>query len=116
MCHTWRHIGRGSQVVGYGPPVAGQRLCLAGCNYSTLLKWHLDVALLPADCAAGLWPLCGRSLDIFGDHAVSCKNRASGTGTLALNLSSASPLPKPEFRMTAKWMLPGMAEALLISC
>jgi len=32
-------------------PVADQGLCLTGGNYSTLLKWHLGVPLLPADCA-----------------------------------------------------------------
>jgi len=30
------------------PPVAGLGLCLAGANYSTLLKWHLGVPLLRA--------------------------------------------------------------------
>jgi len=99
-----------------GPPVAGQRLCLAGANYSSLLMWHLGVPLLPADCAGRPSHLCGGPVDIFGDHAVSCKSRASGTGTLVLNLSSARSVPKPGFRMTAKWMLPGMADALQISC
>jgi len=33
----------------FGPPVAGQGLCLTGINYSTLLEWHLGVPLLPAD-------------------------------------------------------------------
>jgi len=60
------------------PPVAGQGLCLAGTNYSTLLKWHLGVPLLPADCAGRPCPLCGGPVDIFGNHAVSCKKSGFG--------------------------------------
>jgi len=60
------------------PPVAGQGLCLAGANYSTLLKWHLEVPLLPVDCVARSCNLCGEPLDIFGDHAVSCKKSGFG--------------------------------------
>jgi len=30
-------------------PFAGQGLCLAGANYSTLLKWPLGLPLLPTD-------------------------------------------------------------------
>jgi len=66
--------------------VAGQGLCLAGANYSTLLKWHLGVALLPADCAGRPCPLCGGPVDIFGDHAVSCK--MSGFGERYLGTQS----------------------------
>jgi len=32
-------------------PPGGQGLCLTGAHYSTLLKWHQSVPLLPADCA-----------------------------------------------------------------
>jgi len=60
------------------PPVAGQGLCLAGANYSTLLKRHLGVPLLPAGCAGRPCPLCGGPVDIFGDHAVSCKKSGFG--------------------------------------
>jgi len=52
---------RGGGAGGWlsAPPVAGQGLCLTGANYSTLLKWHLGVSLLPADCAGRPCPLCG---------------------------------------------------------
>jgi len=60
------------------PPVAGQGLCLTGANYSTLLKWHLGVPLLPADCAGRPCPLCGGPADVFGDHAMSCKKSGFG--------------------------------------
>jgi len=55
-------------------------------------------------------------VDIFVDHAVSCKTSDFGDRQIGLNLFSAMSLPKPEFRMTAKWMSPGMADALQISC
>jgi len=60
------------------PPMAGQGLCLTGAHYSTLLKWHLGATLLPADCAGRPCPLCGGPVDIFGDHAVSCKKSGFG--------------------------------------
>jgi len=50
-----------------GPPVVGQDLCITGAHYSTLLKWHLSVPLLPADCAV-----------VLGNHAVSCKKSEFG--------------------------------------
>jgi len=63
--------------------VEGQNLCLGLCaNYSTILKWHLGVPLLPADCAGRPCPLCGGPLDIFGDHAVSCNKSGFGNGHL----------------------------------
>jgi len=49
------------------PPVAGQGLCLAGANCSTLLRWHLGVPLLPADCVGRLCPLFGGPVYILGD-------------------------------------------------
>jgi len=58
--------------------VAGQGLCLTGAHYSTLLKWHVGVPLLPADCADRPCPLCGEPVDIFRDHAVSCKKSGFG--------------------------------------
>jgi len=60
------------------PKVAGQGLCLAGAHFSTLLKWHLGVPLLPADYACRPCPLCGGPVDVFGDHAVSCKKSGFG--------------------------------------
>jgi len=60
------------------PTVAGQGLCLAGGNYSTLLKWHLGVPLQPADSAGRPCPLCGGPVHIFGDHAVSCQKSGFG--------------------------------------
>jgi len=59
-----------------GPLVAGKGLCLCGAQYSTLLKLHLGVPLLPADCAGSTCSLCGGPVDVFGDHAVSCKKAA----------------------------------------
>jgi len=58
--------------------MAGQRLCLTGAHYSTLLKWHLGVPLLPADGAGRPCPLCGGPVDIFGHHDVSCKKSGFG--------------------------------------
>jgi len=55
------------------PSLAGQGICLTVANYSTLLKWHLGMPLLPADCAGRPCLLCGGPVDIFGDHAVSSK-------------------------------------------
>jgi len=54
------------------PPVAGQWLCLSGAPYSTILKWHLGVPLLPADCAGRPCPLFGGPADAFGDHDKAC--------------------------------------------
>jgi len=51
-----------------GPPVAGQGLCLPGIHYSTLLKWHLGVPLLPAHYAGKPCLLCGGPVDFFGDE------------------------------------------------
>jgi len=68
------------------PPVAGQGLCVAGANYFTLLRCHLGVPLLPADCAGRPCPLCGGPVDFFGDHAVSCKK--SGFGDMHLGTQS----------------------------
>lgn len=41
------------------PPGGGLGDLPFGANYSTLLKWHLGVPLLPEDCA-------GRPLPLFG--------------------------------------------------
>jgi len=60
------------------PPGEGQGLCLTGAHYSTLLKWHLGVPLLPADSAGSPSPLCGGPLDVFVDHAVSSKKSRFG--------------------------------------
>jgi len=57
---------------------AGQGLCLFGAHYATLLKWQLGVPLLRADCAGRPCPLCGGPVDVFGDHAVSCKKLGFG--------------------------------------
>jgi len=58
--------------------VAVHGICLAGANFSTLLKWHLGVPLLPADCAGIPCPLCGGPVEIFGDHAVACNKSCFG--------------------------------------
>jgi len=68
------------------PPMAGPGLCLAGANYSTLVKWHVGVPLLPAECAGRPCPLCGGPVGIFGDNAVSCKT--SGFGNRHLGTQS----------------------------
>jgi len=70
------------------PPVVGQGLCLAGPNYSTLLKWHMGVPLLSPDSAGGLCPLCSGPVDIFGDHAVTCKKSGFGDGHLGTGTQS----------------------------
>jgi len=58
--------------------VAYQGFCLTGAHYSKLLKGHLALPLFPADCAGRPCPLCGGPVDVFGDHAVSCKKSGSG--------------------------------------
>jgi len=65
-------------MAGCRPLLVGKGLCLAGANYSTLLKCHFGVTLLPADCAGRPCTLCGGPLKVFGDHAGSCKNSAFG--------------------------------------
>jgi len=40
-------------------PVVGQGLCLTGVHYSTLLKCHQGLPMLPPDCAGMPCPLCG---------------------------------------------------------
>jgi len=80
------------------PPVAGQGLCLTGAHYSTLLKWHLGVPLLPADCAGRACPLCGGPVDVFVYHAVSCKesgfgDRHLGTQTFFCQVLTQSRVP-----------------------
>jgi len=78
--------------------VAGQGLCLTGANYSTQLKWHLNVPLLPVDCAGRPCPLCGGPVDVFGDHAVACKksgfgDRHLGTQTFFWQVLTQSRVP-----------------------
>jgi len=80
------------------PPVVGQGFCPTGANYSTLLKWHLGVPLLPAGCAGRPCPLCGGPVDVFGDHAVSCKksgfgDRHQGTQTFFCQVLAQSRVP-----------------------
>jgi len=97
--HAWRRSERGRRVAGCRPPpVAGQGLCLAGANYSTLLKWHLGVPLVPADCADRPFLLCGGPVDIFRDHAVSCKksgfgDRHLGTQSFLCQVPAKAPVP-----------------------
>jgi len=80
------------------PLVAGQGLSLTGAHYSTLLKWHLGVPLLPADCAGRPCPLWGGPVDVFGDQAVSCKksgfgDRHLGTQTFFCQVLTQSRVP-----------------------
>jgi hypothetical protein len=43
-------------------------------TYRTLLKWHLGQAILPDDWGGGHCPLqCSATVDIYGDHIVTCK-------------------------------------------
>jgi len=78
--------------------VAGQGLCLTGANYSTLKKWHLWVPSLPEDCEGRPCPFCGGPVDVFGDHAVSCKksgfgDRHLGTQTFFCGVLTQSRVP-----------------------
>jgi len=59
-------------------PTAGLGLCLSGAKYSTLLKWQSGLPLLPADCAGRPCNLWRGPVDVFGDHAVSCKKSGLG--------------------------------------
>jgi len=88
----------------------GQGLCLTGANYSTLLKWQLGVHLLPADCAGRPCPLCGWPVDVFGDHAVSCKksgfeDRHLGTQTFFCQVLAGS-LPGPCYYLPSVYFPP----------
>jgi len=54
--------------------------------------------LLPADCAGRPCPLCGGPVDVFGDHAVSCKksgfgDRHLGTQTFFCQVLTQSRVP-----------------------
>jgi len=80
------------------PPFVGQGLCLTGATYSTLPRWHLVVPLLPAHSAGRPCPLCGGPVDVFGDHAVSCKksgfgDRHLGTQTFFCQVLTQSRVP-----------------------
>jgi len=70
--------GKSSGWLSAPPPVAGHGLCLTGAHNYTLLQWHLGVPLLPGECAGRPCPLCGGPVDVFGDHAVSCKKSGFG--------------------------------------
>jgi len=99
MSPGWKPSWRARRADGCRPPpVAVQGLCLTGAHYSTLLKWHLGVPLLPADCVGRPCPLCGGPLDVFGDHAVSCKksgfvDRHLGTRTFFCQVLTQSRVP-----------------------
>jgi len=117
-CHAWRHIGQGSRVDGCRPPppVAGQGFCLAGANYSTLLKWHLGVPLLPADCAGRPCPLGGGLVDIFGDHAVSCKKSGFGDRHLGSQSFFCQVLTQTRIPHDREVDIAGTADAQRTSC
>ena len=42
-------------------------------DYRTLLRFHLGLPLLPLDLVGAPCEDCGEPTDIFGDHAVTCK-------------------------------------------
>jgi len=109
-------IGEAGWLAVGPPPVAGQGLCLAGANYSTLSKWHLGVPFLPADCAGRPCLLCGGPVDVFGDHAVSCKTSGFGDRHLGTQSVFCQVLTQAGSRMTARWTSPGMADAQRTSC
>jgi len=108
--------GRGVPAGCRHPPVAGLGLCLSGANYSTLLKWHLGVPLLPLDCAGRPCPYAEGRWSLSATMPCHAGSRALGLGTLALNLSSARSLLKPGSRMTARWTSLEMADARRTSC
>jgi len=98
MSPSWRHSGRVRQADGRRPPSGGPEPLPLGANYSTQLKWHLDVPLLPVDCAGRPCPLCGGPVDVFGDHTVSCKksgfgDRHLGTQTFFCRVLTNSRVP-----------------------
>jgi len=78
MSPGWKHNGQVRRADGCRHPVAGKGLCLTGAHYSTPLKWHLAVPVLPADCAGMPCTLCGGPVDVFGELAVSCKESRFG--------------------------------------
>jgi len=76
------------------PPVAGKGLYLTGANYSTLLKWHLRVPLLPAVCAGRPFPLCGGPVDVFGNLIKSGSgDKHLGTQTFFCQVLTQSRVP-----------------------
>jgi len=69
--------GEGSGMAIAPPPVAVQGL-QGRRQLLHIVQGHLGVPLLPADCAGRPCPLCGKPVDIFGDHAVACKKSGFG--------------------------------------
>ena len=55
------------------PPVPALGLKFGSREYRLLLGWWLGVPLLAEDTSASRCPQCGDSVDIYGDHAVSCR-------------------------------------------
>jgi len=97
------------------PPVAGQSLCFNGAYYSTMLKWHLWVPLLPADGAERPCPLCGGQT-FSATTPCHVRIRDLGICTSAHKPSSARSLSSPEFLMTASWTSPETDAAELTFC
>ena len=54
------------------PPSRGLGTKIPRDRYRIMLRWHLGLPILPPSSAGKACPLCGRAMDIFGDHAVSC--------------------------------------------
>ena len=54
------------------PPSAALGTKMSSLRYQTMLKWHLGIPILKPHQAGHACPLCGKSMDIFGDHAVTC--------------------------------------------
>ena len=54
------------------PPSRGLGTKIPRDRYRIMLRWHLGLPILPPSSAGKGCPLCGKAMDIFGDHAVTC--------------------------------------------
>ena len=98
------------------PPAPGLGLAIPGERYGTLLRWHLGLPLLPADCAGRPCPVCAAPVDVFGDHAVCCVKLGFVPGTPARVTFFAGCCPRPGCRTTARLTWPATAIGPLMSC
>jgi len=88
------------------PTSGGPGVCFTRAHYSTLLKWHFGVPLLPADFAGRPCPQCGGPVDVFGDHFVSCKKSGLGYWHHGTPTVFCHVLTQSRVRMTSRWTSP----------
>lgn len=55
------------------PPTPALGTKIGKSRFRIMIKWHLGMPVAPPSSAGKPCPQCGCALDIFGDHAVTCK-------------------------------------------